>query len=426
MIQPSQKAILAIALTGALSFPFATALAQVPDDIPDYPDKEYGLQDAASLKYAIISDPEFHEPLAYLAHFLGYGWCAGTGKRSVGEDFSIHQDSGSQYTLQARYNSNDPYADGYRAHDRLKMQLKNIRFVTNPGDLELGEPQVYNREPTKTVTYLIKNEGNTTDIQVATLAYNETESWSKEDNFSFTETIGISSKFEADLLIASAEGEVKAEFSATQGWKETHGESNTVSQTEQYRAEMPPRTQREITITFFKQTADIPYHSRMFMEYDLEFENFLRWGGNARTDHPTNRPWEVYTFGGRNNLNASEDVLDQYLHQKIDGYSQWDWAWMKNEFGANSIRWALGNVSKRKFGAPMTGKFTTVDAGQYEIVAGPAVPLSDDDLERQQTDRAKRSLGSVVLTPIREQNFDSENLVTDVTLTLEGGLHTSH
>ncbi len=63
---------------------------------------------------------------------------------------------------------------------------------------------------------------------------------------------------------------------------------------------MPPRTKREITITFFKQMADIPYTSQMYMDYDLTYENFLRWSGNARTEHPTNRPWEVYTFGDRN------------------------------------------------------------------------------------------------------------------------------
>lgn len=79
------------------------------------------------------------------------------------------------------------------------MQLKNIRFVTNPSDLELGEPQVYNRVPIKTVTYEIRNEGNTTDTKVATLTYDETESWSKEENFSFSETIGITNTYEFDL-----------------------------------------------------------------------------------------------------------------------------------------------------------------------------------------------------------------------------------
>ncbi|MGL6160998.1 aerolysin family beta-barrel pore-forming toxin [Microbulbifer sp.] len=425
MLHTRAPAALAAALTSALAFPL-TLQAQVPDDIPDYPDKEYARQDAASLKYAIVSDPEFHEPLIYLAHFLGYAWCSGTGSNKVGEDFSIHRDHASQYTLQARYHSNDPYSDGYRAHDRLKMRLSNLRFLTNPGDLELGEPQVYNRVPIKTVTYVIKNEGNTTDTKVATLSYNETESWSKEDNFSFTETIGITNTYEFDLKVMGTSTEVKAEFSTTQGWSETRGESNTVSQSAQYRAQMPPRTKREITITFFKQTADIPYHSRMFMDYNVNYENFLRWSGNARTDHPTHRPWEVYTFGGRNNLNAAEDVLDQYLHQHISGYSQWDWAWMTNEFGANSIRWTLGNVSKRKYGAPMTGKFTTVDAGQYDIVAGPAVPLTDQELNKlQQPDRANRSLGGETLSVVREQNYDWENRVTDVTFTVEGDLRQS-
>jgi len=418
------KATLAFALTGALSIPHAVQ-AQVNDDIPNYSDKMYGQQDAASLKYSIISDSAFHKPLAYLGHYLGYGWCGGTGSQYVGEDFSIYQDSNNQYTLQARYDSNDPYSGGYRSSERLKMQLKNIRFVTNPADLELGEPQVYNRVPIKTVTYEIRNEGNTTDTKVATLTYDETESWSKEENYSFSETIGITNTYEFDLGVMGSKTEINAEFSATQGWSETNGETNTVSQSAQYRAEMPPRTKREITITFFKQTADIPYTSQMYMDYDLMYENFLRWGGNARTDHPTNRPWEVYTFGERNGFNAAEDVLDQYLHRHINGYSQWDWDWMLNEFGSGSIRWALGNITKRKYGAPMNGKFTAVDASQYNITAGPAVPLDSISKLDQTSDRIRRSTDSGDVTLVNVENYDWENRVTNVNLTVEGALQQS-
>lgn len=424
MTPSHSKATLAVALTGAL-FTSHAVLAQVTDDIPNYSDKMYGQQDAASLKHSIVSDSAFHKPLAYLAHFLGYGWCGGTGSQYVGEDFSVYRDNSSQYTLQARYNSNDPYADGYRANERLKMQVKNIRFVTNPADLELGEPQVYDRVPIKTVTYEIRNEGDTTDTKVATLTYDETESWSKEENYSFSETIGITNTYEFDLGVMGGKTEINAEFSATQGWSETNGETNTVSQSAQYRAEMPPRTKREITITFFKQTADIPYTSQMYMDYDVTFENFLRWSGNARVDHPTNRPWEVYTFGERNGFNAAEDTLDQYLHRDINGYSQWDWDWMINEFGAGSIQWTLGNVSKRKYGAPMNGKFTAVDASQYNITAGPAVPLDSTSQKTDSTQRLRRSIDSGDVTLVSEQNYDWENRVTNVNLSLEGALQQS-
>ncbi len=394
------------------------------DDIPNYNDKLYPQRDAASLKYSIISDSDFHRPLAYMAHFMGFAWCGGTGSAYVGEDFQITQNSSNQYTLQARYNSNDPHAEGYRASERLKMTLSDIRFITNPGELQLGEPQVYDREPIKTVTYVVKNEGDTADTQVATLTYNETESWSKQDDFSFTETIGITNTYEFGLKLFGGKTEIKAEFSANQGWSETQGSSDTVSQSAQYRAIVPPRSKREITITFFKQKADIPYQSNMFMDYHLTYENFLRWGGNARQDHPTNRPWEVYTFGGRNQLNAAEDMLDQYLHKHIPGYGPWDWDWMLQEHGNDSIRWALGSISKRRYVVPMTGKFTTVDASQYNITAGPAIPLTDEEMNSSQ--RSKRSLmlhkNGRQLQKVDEQNYDWENRVTDVRLTLENRL----
>ncbi|ASP38825.1 aerolysin family beta-barrel pore-forming toxin [Bacterioplanes sanyensis] len=416
----SQSAVLLTALMSPV------VAASPADDIADFGDKLYAQQDAASLKYSIISDPDFHKPLAYMAHFMGYAWCGGTGSSYVGDDFHISQINQNQYRLQARYDANDANAGGYRANERLKMDISNIRFITNPGELELGEPQVYDREPIKTVTYVVRNEGDTDDTKVATLSYNETESWSKQDNFSFSETIGITNSYEFGLKLFGGKTEIKAEFSADQGWSETEGNSDTVSQSAQYRAIVPARSKREITITFFKQKADIPYQSKMHMDYHVTYENFLRWGGNARHDHPTDRPWEKYTFGGRNQLNAAEDMLDQYLHRHIPGYSHWDWQWMLNEHGKDSLRWALGASSKQRFVVPMSGKFTTVDASQYNITAGPAIPLTAEELSASQNQRTKRSVSSKVggntLVKASEQDFDWEQRISDVRFTLENRL----
>ncbi len=404
----------------------ASAALAATDDIPDYQDKMYAAQDMASLKHTIVSDPDFYVPLTYLAHFLGYGWCSGTASNKVGEDFSITRDNDQQYTLRANYNSNDPYADGYWSDSRLKMTVSDLRFYTDPTTLKLGTPQVYDQEPLKTITAVVYNYGSTEDTAVATLEYDETKSWSKQEDYSFSETISIKNTYEFDLKIFGGSTEITAGFTANQGWSETNGNSEVLRQSAQYRAQMPPRSKRYITLTVFKQKADIPYESEMTLGYNVTLENFLRWSGNARTDHPTDRPWETFKFGGRNNLNAAEDILDQYVHRDINGYGQWDWPWMLNQFGQSSLQWTLGNISKRKNIAPLTGKFSTVDGSQFSIEAGAPIDLEESEQPQQQSfSISKRSLDtndSLSMEIIRVDDYSDDDTVTNLSFTLDGAL----
>ncbi|WP_245555248.1 aerolysin family beta-barrel pore-forming toxin [Hahella ganghwensis] len=425
------KSLISTAVVTALfTVPTSHVFAKATDDIPDYSDKVYGAQDIVSLKHTIMNDSDFYVPLAYLAHYLGYGWCGGTASNKVGEDFSITRNGDNQYTLQANYNSSDPYADGYWADSRLKMTVSDLRFYTDPSTMKLGTPQVYDQEPLKTVTAVVYNYGNTEDTAVATLGYDETKSWSKQEDYSFTESISIKNSYEFDLKIFGGSTEITAAFEASQGWSETNGNSDTIRQSSQYRAQMPPRSKRFITLTVFKQKADIPYESEMVLNYNVAMENFLRWGGNARTDHPTDRPWENFTFGGRNNLNASEDILDQYLHRDISGYGQWDWGWMIDQFGQGSLQWTLGNITKRRYVAPLTGKFTTVDGSHYVIEAGPAIDLEEGEMPTQQAQQSrlsKRSLDSndsLHMEIVRVDDYSYDDTVTNLSFTLDGALQT--
>ncbi|MBU2706161.1 aerolysin family beta-barrel pore-forming toxin [Zooshikella marina] len=400
----------------------------VKDDIPSYQDKLYAMQDSESLKWSILNDSEFHKPLAYLADYLGYGWCGGTASQYVGEDMEVEYNSSNSYSINARYNRNDPYASGYWADRRLKMNISDIKFITLPSTLVLGAPQVYDRQPLRTYVAVIRNFGSTTDTAVADLKYDQKTSWSKQDNYSFTEKIGIEKEFKAGLPILGANVKINAEFSATQGWNETNGKEQTTTQVAQYRASLPPKSKRTIYLTLFEQKADIPYTSKMYMNYNIQFSNFLRWSGNAKANHPDNRPQFDYTFGNRRNLSGPEDILDQYLHHDIKGYGPWDWPWMMNKYGKNSVSWVLGQVTKKRYGSTLSGKFMTVDGSQYNIDAGPDEPLTAEEIaefERQNgsstSRRAKRSLSSnskLTLEIVEVQTHDNSDTVGNVSLTL--------
>ncbi|MDE1464454.1 aerolysin family beta-barrel pore-forming toxin [Spartinivicinus poritis] len=424
---PTLSTTISLLLFSATISHTTTSHATVKDTIPSFQDKLYANHDATSLKWNIVSDQAFHQPLAFLAHYLGYGWTGGTASQYVGEDLAVQYNSANSYTISARYNSNDPHADEYWADKRLKMNIDNIKFFTNPDSLTLGEPQVYDRKPLRTYVAVVRNFASTEDMAIADLKYDQKVSWSKQDNFSFTEKIGVEKTFKAGLPILGAGIKITAEFSATQGWNETNGNEQVTSQVAQYRATIPPKSKRTIYLTLFEQKSDIPYQSKMYMNYNVTYSNFLRWSGNARNDHPKDRPFFDYTFGNRNNLNGSEDIIDQYLHHDIKGYSRWDWPWMINEYGKSSVEQVLGKISKRRFGAQLNGKFMTVDGTQYNIDAGPDIPLTDEeiaDYERQHgitsQRRSKRSIAPSKLTMeiIEVKNHSESDTVSNVDFTL--------
>ncbi|PKF81527.1 aerolysin family beta-barrel pore-forming toxin [Vibrio sp. vnigr-6D03] len=350
--------------------------------LPSYQNKAYADGgNVEALQYNVFNDPDFYKPLSYLGHYLGFGWAGGTKSRYIGEDMEVRRIDEKTYSINARYNSNDPHADGYWAHKRLKMKVKDVKLVTNPATLVLGEPEVYDREALATVDAMVYNCGTTEDTAPVDMDYNETTSWTKTDNFSFGQSLSVTNKYEVGVpLIGGASSEIKAEFNASQGWSETDGKSTSISRKAQYRAQIPAMNKRYITLTLFKQKADIPYNSFAYLSYNLDFEGFLRWGGNARSDHPTNRPTMTQTFGSTIGLNGPQKIADEYKYSYISGRSNWDWHWMKNEFGQSNLSWVLGNVAKRKYGAAMSGKFTTVDGSQYNITAGAAIPLTQQEI----------------------------------------------
>ena len=389
--------------------------AAIPNTIPNLAMVEHASPDLDSLKNNIITDSSFVNSLFYLGHHLGYAWAGGTQSRYVGEDIAIRRESENEYSLSARYNANDSYADGYRASERLKVKLNNIRFVTNPKDLTLGEPQVYDREVLYTVTQVFYNWGDFEDTAVASLNYDQQTSWSKTDNFSFSQTIGVTNKYEVGIPgIGGASSEIKAEFSASQGWNESNGNATTLAASAQYRGMMEPQSKRYVTITLFKQKADIPYNSKMFMLYDMNYDNFLRWSGNSHIDHPTNRPNFPYTFGGANakNLSGPEALVDQYLHQDINGYGEWDWpSAVQSSKNKYWFEWNLANLS-RKHGANIAGKFTTVDASQFNVDASESIPLTAEDYAnrkiRNEGIRTKRSVSFSQVEMVIEDIEDND------------------
>ncbi|MGC0155140.1 aerolysin family beta-barrel pore-forming toxin [Chromobacterium vaccinii] len=334
----------------------------------------------------IITDYRFHSPWAEIAYYLGYAYVGGNTHPNTYEDRQFEYRridtqlddlrtpaTGYRYMLNSKYDPNGPAADGYWADKRFRIAFLNIQWKSMPDDVKLEEPQLYSKKPIKTINILLENYGKSDDEGVATLRYESMISWSKADKTSVNGKVTLTNKWSAGLpLIGGTEAAVEVAIEAGADWTTTNGTNTAIGQSAEYRAKLPSRTKRLITLTLYEQKADIPYTSKMFMIYDVELYNFLRYSGNALNGHPTDRPFYLGKFGGRDGLNAGQDLLSQYHNPET---SPWDWPWVLDEYSHSGTEYFLNLIAKRKFKQQFSGVFTAVDSSSYTITAGPAVPL---------------------------------------------------
>jgi hypothetical protein len=360
----------------------------------------------------ILTSESFFMPWARLADYLGYGWVGGNtnGNREVGREMEYRRiqstldnfmpDNEYRYMFNAKYDPEHP--DGYWAEHRFRMAFSKIQWMMEPESLKLGDPLVYDKKPIKVVTALLENYSNLPDTGVATLSYSSTVSWSKTDSVSVNSKISITKSMKFGIpLVAEDETSVSVEVGQGENWSTTNGGSTTTSETAEYRAIMPPRSQRLITLILFEQKADVPYRANMFMSYNAELYNFLRWSGNGLRGHPDNRPFYLAKFGGaKDGLNAPQDLLSQYINPAI---SMWDWQWVTNEFCTNRVQNRIGEIAKRKFRQQFSGVFTALDSTHYKIIAGEAKPL--DQKGKTSTGMTYRLLSDLRSVPGQVENL---------------------
>ncbi|OHX20438.1 hypothetical protein BI344_08180 [Chromobacterium sphagni] len=356
------------------------------DTVPQFSDvvfNEMSVDNESTIRKIVTSD-SFFKPWASLAHYLGYGWTGGNTNQNtaVGKEFDYQRidtmldnlalpDTKYRYMMKAKYDPNGP--GGYWADKRFRMAFSNIQWMMGPEDMKLEAPQLYNKKPIKVVTVLLENYSDQSDTGVANLKYDSTVSWSKADKVAVSGKVTLTNKYNAGLpLIGGVESSVAVEIASGADWTTTNGTSSTTSQTAEYRAVLPPKSKRLITLTLFEQKANIPYASNMFMTYEAELYNFLRYSDNALNGHPSDRRFYLAKFGGKDGLTGAQDLLSQYLNPET---SKWDWPWAVNQYSRSTIEYYIGAIAKRKFKQKFTGVFTAIDSTGYTINAGPVEPL---------------------------------------------------
>lgn len=373
-----------------------------------YQIKDY--KDMSDLVYKVASDPTVIRNLASFAHMLGIGWCGGTQSGRVGEGFDINRifggkkgrghvgewiaKLGDSYTVQAHYDRNDPHAGGYWADKRLEMMLTNFRFLIDPDGVVYGKPRISNLEPS-TISYVTAvNRSDKEETVSKSFTYQLSDTISHTTSFSFKEgtKVGIATKVGGQAgfkipFLAEGKGNVEVEtsaefsFEATQGWSNATSTTHSKSDTQQYTAVVPPRSKRTIKLIVATTESEVEYTADISIDFVLILEGFLKWGGNARKDHPKNRPRVNLWFGEVDERSAFEDILDKYDHRHIPNYSDWDWDWMSSQHGPwidTVMQSFRGGV-----GAATAGKFTRVQGVKADIIAENPEPLSEAELRAE-------------------------------------------
>ncbi|MTK11006.1 MAG: aerolysin family beta-barrel pore-forming toxin [Clostridiaceae bacterium] len=340
----------------------------------------YGETDTEQLKAAIFKDPDFISTYAGFADKLGFGWCGGTRSQYVGEDFDFSK-SGDDYILQAHYNANDPYASGYRASDRLKMTISNVKFYLDPNSIKYDPMQASDPKPFLAGMVHVNNGGDTPITASPSLSYQIQTSKAHTSTYGFSENVGLKETLETSGGIFGFVGtkhttELSFNFNASQGWTDTQTDGTNGTLNSQTTVTVPPHSTVNVSMQSLKLNYSAGYTANVYVSYTITFHGFLRWSGNARTDHPQDRPTVDVTFGDKDkNISAVEDIMSKYNHRNISGFSNWDWTWIENNYGASVLQDNLAYIMSQR-GAVNVGKFEFKDSNDITITVDKPVPYS--------------------------------------------------
>ncbi|WP_337969457.1 aerolysin family beta-barrel pore-forming toxin [Vibrio pectenicida] len=368
-------------------------------EIPNYAPKSIPEGDEIDIQYALVTNhSNFVRPLSYLAHYLGYAWVSGNHGQFVGEDMDVRRE-GDGWVIQG---NQDGSCDGYKCDKKTKITVDNFAYTLNDSDFWHGTVTESSRQLVKTVTAVARNRSDIPQQVVVDLKVDESTDWSKTDTYGFAQSVSTENEFKWPLV---GDTKLKITLEANQSFASTNGGSTSEQVTLQARPTVPANSELPIRVELYRSSISYPYRFGAEISYDVEFNGFLRWGGNAWNSHPDNRPDKAHTFTMGRGSENSADIRYQWDHRYIPGEVKWwDWSWAINENGLGNMQYATG-ASLRPFYSQVSGDFNAESQFAGTIEIGQATPISN---------RTKRSTEALVSKQIGDieitTNFDAQEL----------------
>ena len=244
-------------------------------EIPNYSAKAVTEGSEIDVEYDLVNNRnDFVRPLSYLAHNLGYAWVGGNNSQYVGEDMTINR-SGDSWVIQG---NNSGSCDGYRCNEKTKITVDNFTYTVNDNNFWHGDVVESDRELVKTVYATARNRSDIAQQVVVDLKVDESTNWSKTNSYGFSESVQTENTFKWPLV---GETKLTIKLEANQSFAETNGNSTSEQVTLQARPMVPANSELPIRVELYRSTISYPYRFNADISYDVEFNGFLRWGGNA-------------------------------------------------------------------------------------------------------------------------------------------------
>jgi hypothetical protein len=216
-------------------------------------------------------------PLAKLAFYLGYGWPLGCRADRGGEDFKRDGNSWVADTTEP--------CEGYEADQRLKIHYNNFKLETT--DVKYGEPVIDKLKPQPQTNQVldVTNDSSSPLKKSFTAIKKKVQSvtMTATSNWEMSNEVGISISYNAGLFGASAD----YKFSYTNGKSNSKEQGKQEETTEEisFTKEIPPYTSTKYRILLTKTRKTTPYTATIILNFSVEFEGFLRWGGGKDGDY---------------------------------------------------------------------------------------------------------------------------------------------
>lgn len=320
--------------------------------LPYYEAQAIETNNNLDVQRALVSDnTNFIRPLSYLAHNLGYAWVGGDNGRYVGQDMAIKPLNNG---WEIKGNS-DRSCTGDRCDEKTKITIDNFSYTLDGNAFWHGLITEPNQELIKTVSAYAINESNEPKQIIVDLQFEQSTRWQKNNSFDLADSVIISDNFSWPQV---GKTDVRVLLEKGQRFSESNNGSHSESSELQAIITVPANSVLPFQVEFLRSTISYPYRIKANMSYDVNFTGFLRFSGNALSNHPTNRPTVSHTFTMGTNSEKQANIRYQWDHRYIPGEMKWwDWSWAINTNGLSSMQYAAG-ASLRPFYTHVSGQFS--------------------------------------------------------------------
>ncbi|NRD74397.1 aerolysin family beta-barrel pore-forming toxin [Shewanella sp. VB17] len=383
------------------------------NEIAILPTNFISASDEVDIQWQLVHDKTyFIKPNSYLAHYLGYAWLAGNDSDYIGDDMNIIKEENG-WLIQG---NNQGDCDGERCQDKSSIFVSHFDYRLDENSFSYGDVNAVDKEWVKTISANAINDKDRPQQVIVNLRYDISTHWSKTNMNSLSEKVMVHDKFSWPNV---GKTELSISIEADQPWTAQNSGVETHESNIEARIMVPAHSSIPIKVALYRSSISYSYLFNADVSYDLTFNGFLRWGGNAWPSHPKNRPTRTHTFTVGRWKDKTSSIHYQWDKRYIQGeVNWWDWSWTIDKYGLSRMTDILSQVL-RPVSTSISGDFFAESQFIGDIEIGRSLSHVPKIKREKRALKERMKDASVQLTDI---NFTADELAllgfNDVQLTM--------